>query len=225
MATSGVTTTELSRDSIIAGAMRKCAALAKGQSPDAEDLLNNTEALNNLVAEFMTLGMPLWAKRTYTVPMVADQNEYTLTAPFPLKIIQAWVTAGSSRQDLVETADYDINMLPEDSSGVPSQYSYQPQINQGTLTLWPTPDATTVADYSLSIRYFAPFDTFVSAGDTPFFPREWNNALVYGLAVLLAPEYGVPIQDRGMLEKQADKHLSIALDAGNEQASIFLQPS
>lgn len=224
MATSGVTTTQLTRDSIIAAAMRKCQALAKGQSPDAEDLLNGNEALNNLVAEFMTMGMPLWAKATYAVPLVADQNEYVLTTPFPLRIIQAWITTGSSRQDLMPTADYDMNMMPEDSSGVPNQYSYQPKINTGTLTLWPTPDATTVADYTLSIRYFAPFDTFVNATDTPYFPREWNNALTYGLAALIADEYGVPLNDKGMLEKQAQKHLEIALDAGDEPTSFYIQP-
>lgn len=224
MTTSGITTTQMNRDSIIAAAMRKCAALAKGQSPDSEDLLNNNEALNNLVAEFMTLGMPLWAKLSYTVPIVAGTASYTLSAPFPLKIIQAWMATGTTRQPMMETADNDYNMLPDGASGVPNQYTYTPYINYGTFKVWPVPEATTVADYTLTIRYFAPFDTFSAATDTPYFPREWNNALIYGLAALIAPEYGVPLQDRGMLEKQAARHLEIALDAGNEQASVTFMP-
>lgn len=225
MSTSGITTTELNLTSIVSSAMRKCAALAKGQTPDAEDLSNNTEALNNLVAEFMTMGMPLWAKANYIVPLVSGTRTYTLTTPFPLRIIQGWFVAsgGGSRQDLVETADYDINKLPDLATGTPSQYSYRPAINQGTLSIWPAPDATAVLGV-MTLRYFAPFDTFSSAANTPYFPREWNNALVYGLASLIAPEYGVPLNDRGTLGKEAAMHLQIALDAGNEQASVYFSP-
>jgi hypothetical protein len=227
MSTSGVTITEMNSSSIVAAAMRKI-VLAKGQAPDAEDLVNGKEALNNLVAELMTLGMPLWALRTTTITMVADQSSYTLVNPFPLRIQQAWSTIsdGTSKQELNPTANYDFNLLPTATvtSGVPSQFTYQPNINYGTLQIWPAPSTAVVADRTLYIRYLAPFDQFVNANDTPFFPREWNNTLIYGLAHLLAPEFGVPLNDRGMLEKQYDKHLEVALGSTPEQASIYFQP-
>ena len=230
MTTSGVTTSEMDRDAVIAAAMRKLAALAKGQTPDAEDLTNGSEALNNLVAEFMTLGMPLWAKVTHTVPMVAGTSDYnigvgqTVNTAFPLRIVQAYVSLDANGKiPLRETSAYDFNILPNGSSGTPTQYNYQPKINYGVFKTWPTPDATSAAG-SLTVWYFAPFETFEASGDTPYFPREWNNALIYNLALLLAPEWGVPLNDRGYLEKQADKHLSIALDAGSEQASLFVSP-
>lgn len=232
MTTSGVTTTELNRDSIISAAMRKCQVLAKGQTPDAEDLSNGTSALNNLVAQLMTMGMPLWAENSYTVPLVAGQASYTIgvgqsvNTPFPLRVIQAWYipSGGTSRQDIFPTANYDMNKLPDGSSGTPSQYSYQPKINYGILTIWPKPDTTATAG-AFTIRYVSPFETFSGATDTPYFPREWNNALIYGLAALLAPEYGVPLQDRAQLEKQAQMHLDIALDSGDEPTSIYLSPA
>jgi hypothetical protein len=70
----------------------------------------------------------------------------------------------------------------------------------------------------------APFEGFVSSADTPYFPREWNNALIYGLSNLLAPEYGIPLNDRALMEKEAQKHLDIALDFGLENASLTFQP-
>lgn len=228
MTTSGVTTTELNRNSIIAAALRKVGALAKGQTPDTEDYTNGTEALNNLIAEFMTLGMPLWARKEYTVPMVAATSKYTLTSPFPLRVYQAWteVTSGGARQELQIKTIYDFNLLPlnSGSSGVPSQFMYQPFINYGELNIWPVPDATTVSTRSLKINYLAPFDTFVSSTDTPYFPREWNNALIYGLTSLLAPEYGMPLQDRASLSKEAAAHLELALDSSWETGSSFLMP-
>lgn len=214
----------MNRDSIIAAAMRKIAALAKGQSPDAEDLTNGTEALNNLVAEFMTLGMPLWSLKSYDVPLVDGTQDYTFTTPFPLKIVEAYISLSStSKQNVNPTAQYDFNLLPNGSSGIPTQFTYLPNINYGAFSVWPVPDATAAAG-TFTIWYYAPFDTFVSASDTPYFPREWNNALVYGLAALLAPEWGVPLNDRGMIDKAAEKHLQIALDYGAENSSLFFQP-
>ena len=234
MTTSGVTTTELTRDKIISAALRKIGVLAKGQTPDSEDLLNGTEALNNLVAEFQTLGMPLWSKKTYNVPMIASQETYqigvgqTVNTPFPLKIIEAWnePTAGGGRQPMIEVGIYDFYLLPLNSGaiGIPSQFMYQPFINYGILHIWPKPDASAVSTRTLTISYMAPFEDFVNSADTPYFPKEWNNALTYGLASLLAPEYGVPLNDRGMFEKQADKHLETALEFGLEEAPITFAP-
>jgi len=222
MTTSGTTTTQMSRDTIIKSAMRKIGALAQGQSPSTEDFTNGTEALNNLVAEFQTLGMPLWSKKELNITLIASQKSYTIgisqaiNTPFPLKVLQAWtaLTSGTgSRQQLEERGIYDYNILPSDSgtSGSPSSYEYQPFINYGVLRIWPAPDTSSAALKTLTISYMAPFEDFISSADTPYFPKEWNNALVYGLAALLAPEWGMPIQDRGMLIKEAEQHKDVAL--------------
>lgn len=234
MATSGVTNTQLTRDSIIAGALRKLGVLAKGESPDSEDLSTGTEALNNLLAQFQTLGMPLWSRITSNITMVAGQQTYTIgvgqsiNQAFPLKIIQAWTepTAGGARQPIVEMSIYDFNILPSSTqaSGTPAQFSYQPFINYGQLKLWPAPDTSAASSRTLTISYMRPFDEFVSSTDTPYFPKEWNNALIYGLASLLAPEFQIPLNDRSVLKKEAEEHLNIALDFGLENASITFAP-
>lgn len=236
MTTSGVTNTELNRDKIVKAAMRKIGALAAGQTPSTEELTNGTEALNNLVAEFQTLGMPLWSKKLYTITMVTGQKTYTLgvgqtiNTPYPLKVIQAWIELSSgltSRQPLEDKSVYDYNLLPVDSAatGSPAAYMYQPFLNYGVLSIWPAPDSTTASTKILTISYMAPFEDFVSASDTPYFPKEWNNALIYGLASLLAPEFGVPIQDQSLRAKEAKDHLETALDFGLEADSMFFQPA
>jgi len=234
MSTSGVTVIEMDRDEFIAAAMRKCGELAKGQTPDDEDLANFGEALNNLVAELQTLGMPLWSKLTSTVTMVAAQQTYTIgvgqtiNQAFPLKVLQAWTEpiAGGGKQPLEPNSVYDFQILPTNSgsSGTPSQYMYQPFINYGKLHLWPTPDANTVATRTLTISYMAPFEGFAAAANTPYFPREWNNTLIYGLAYLIAPELGLPINDCKALEQKYEKHREMAIDFGLEQASITFAP-
>jgi hypothetical protein len=165
--------------------------------------------------------------------MVAGQQQYVLGVgqvvdiPFPLKILQAWTVpnGGGGKQELWPNAIDVFNRLPTtNATGTPSQFVYQPFINFGWLNLWPIPDATTVANRTLTISYMSPFEIFSGSTDTPYFPREWNNALIYGLVDLLAPEYGVPLNDRGMYKKEAETHLNTALDFGLEHASLRFMP-
>lgn len=234
MATSGNTINQKTRDQIINGALRKLWQ-AKGQVADATDTADAAEALNGLVAEYQTLGMQLWARAEYTITLVADQRDYTLgvgqtiNTPFPLHLLQAVLRDVNSGSDIDMTimSRFDFNLLPTYSTGnggQPVNVSYQPKINIGVLSVWPTPDATAAANKEVVITYQRPLEYFDATANTPDFPQEWANALIYGLALLLSDEYGVPVQDKQWLEKQAEKHLSMAVAGGYEDASIFFQP-
>jgi hypothetical protein len=226
MTTSNQTIYQLTRDTIIAAAMRKIGALAKGQSPDAEDLTNGAEALNSLMVEYQTLGLPLWKRTEYTLPLVIGTASYTIgvsqtiNTPFPIKMdsIVMRETSGAPRI-LIATPRSEFNLLNTETTGKPVNFTYQPFINYGVLKVWPSPDA---AD-NLELTYHIAAEGFTAAGETPDFPQEWRNALVYGLAVALAPEYGVPLNDRQHLAKEHEKHLQTALDFGYENASIYIQ--
>lgn len=232
MATSGDTTYEITRNQIIEAAMRKCGRLAKGQSADSTDLTNGTLALNSIVAEFQTLGMPLWARQDYSVTLVAGQRDYTIgdgqtiNTPFPLKMqkVVLETTTGGAMREIFPTAYQDFRLLNTESTGAPVSYTYQPKINVGILSLWPLPDATAAAAYVLQLTYQRPSEGFTAAGETPDFPQEWQNALIYNLAVGLAPEFGVPLEDRKLLIQEAEKHLNTALQGGAEEASFFFKP-
>jgi hypothetical protein len=56
------------------------------------------------------------------------------------------------------------------------------------------------------------------------FPPYWTEAIIYGLADRLAPEYGVPLQDRQVLSQQAERFHQTALMFGQEEGSLFFQP-
>lgn len=233
MTTSGQTILELGRDDIIKAAMRKAQVLAKGQTPDSEDLLNANQALNNLVAEFRTFGMPLWARTEYTLTLVDDLDTYTFgvgqteNTPYPLRIHQAIIrdTTSLSDIDMTQMSVYDFNLLPSSSQGSPVNFTYQPKINLGTLKIWPTPDATIASTKEIILTYSRPFEYFVDDTDTPDFPEEWKNALIYGLAVLISDEYGLPLKDKTYLGQQAKEHLATALASGVEESSIYFHPA
>lgn len=230
MATSGITVNELTRDQIITRALRTIGVLGEGKVANSDQLSEAADALGPLVQEFQTLGMPLWKRTDLNISLQNGVQTYTLgvgqsiNVPFPLKISQAVLQQDntSSKIDVEIKAKQDFNLLPSASTGTVVSMTYQPLINYGIITVWPIPNSDT---QTLTITYQEPFDIFNAGTDTADFPQEWQNALIYQLALLLSDQYGLPIQDKQWIEKQADKRLASALSFGTEEASLLFRPS
>jgi hypothetical protein len=107
------------------------------------------------------------------------------------------------------------------SSGVPVQLYYNPLLTYGEINVFPVPDATVAAAYTVKFVYQRPFEDFLISADNPDFPQEWLEALKYGLAVRLAPEYGLPVQERQLLGQEAKAAKDLALSYGTEEGSVY----
>lgn len=230
MSTSGSTTWKLNRDELISAALRKLAVLSGGSSPETYQITDATQALNAMIKGFQADGMPVWAMKSYTFTVTNNISQYligvgqTLNTPQPLKVTQAWRSEGSSTANIPMNVytDYNYNLLPlAVSSGTPVNLYYQPLNGYGVINLWPLPNNSTT---TITLRYQRPFEDMVSATDDFDFPSYWEEALIYGLAMRLAPEYGVPLQDRGELGKEAMFFKEQALGFGTEEGSLFFQP-
>lgn len=232
MATSGDTTWQLQRDQIIAAALRKV-GFAEGETPNANQVNYAAEALNALITSWRADGMPVWAMKTYTMPLTASVQDYiigvgqTINTPVPMKLVQAIrIGPGGTRVPLNIYTDYDFKLLSNFSNtlGVPVQIYYQPRATEGTLRFWPIPDTTTASDYTIELTYQRPFEEFDTATDEPDFPSYWTRAIIYGLASDLAPEYGLPLNDRRTLKMEAKEFKDDALSFGTEEGSMTIRP-
>jgi len=230
MSTSGTTVWKLNRNEIISAALRKLGVLSGGSSPETYQVTTGAEALNALVKRLQADGMPLWSIKSYTFNTVIGDYDYnigpgqTYDTAKPLKILQAWRNQPStySNVPLNIYTNYNFDLLPlANSSGTPINLYYQPMRDYGMINLWPKPSDTTT---TVTIRYQAPFEDMTSATDDIDFPSEWTDAVIYLLAVSLAPEYGVPLQDRQLLKKEADELHATAMMFGTEEGSFFFQP-
>lgn len=105
--------------------------------------------------------------------------------------------------------------------GIPTTYTYNPQLNAGLLYVWPA--AEDVSD-KIKFTYYDPIEDFDSAADTPDFPAEWLEVLTYQLAVRMSHRYGKRALIRD-LKNDADFMLQNLLDWDNEEASIYFQPA
>jgi len=233
VATSGSTIFNLTRNQFIEAAMRKLGVLARGESADSEELTNGMQALNGVSEELQVIGMPLWARKEYQFALTASTATYnigvgqTIATPFPLKIHQAILrnldTEGDLEMEIPAIYDY-YRMSPGQSSGVPIKLYYQPFVGYGTITIWPTPDATIASDYEIRIIYTRPFEDFTTTGETMDLPKEWHQAIIYKLADALAPEFGLPLPDRNMLKKEAKEHVEAAESFGMDNTSVYFVP-
>jgi hypothetical protein len=244
MATSGTYSWTSNRDFIVTEAFRKIGRLGDFETISGTSdprLTAGINALNPLVKALHADGMPLWKLVYETIPMSKwfglPTNQAVSIGPGqsinqldkPLKIIQA-LRRDNSTNPIVDVPmniytfeDYE-RLSYKASLGAPIHIFYRPLRVTGDILLWPQPDTYWNTNGLLFIRYHQPFQDFNNSTDEPDFPVEWHEALIYLLAVRIAPEYGLPIQEREMLMKEAMSAKELALSFGTEEGSLYLHP-
>jgi hypothetical protein len=231
MATSGSTNFSTNRDSLIAGALRIVGAIAQGETPSSTLYTETAEALNMFVKAMQADGMPLWAMKKYSITLTATADytiglSATVNTPKPLKIVQAYLRHTSSGTDtpltIITRQEYEL-LGKKSTTGNPVQIFYEPLLTTGILHVYPVPDATVAAAYTLSIIYQRPFEDFDATADEPDFPQEYFDCIKFGLADRIAPEHGLAIQDRQDLRARAKELRMEALGFGSEEGSIYFQ--
>jgi hypothetical protein len=219
-------------DQLCNAALRKLSVLGDGQSPSATQLTNATEALNVMLKTFMADGMPLWVISEYNIPLTATHDYtigvgQTINIPAPLKVTQVILKDLTAQTSIPLNirSHYDYNLLANQGSvGTPTTYFYEPKNQIGVMHIWPIPDAYAIANQVATMVYQRPFYDMTTGTDTLDFPQYWQEAIIYGLAWRLSPEYGVPLQDRNELKVEAEYFLQKAQSFGTEEGSFFIQP-
>jgi hypothetical protein len=225
MATSLYTSWELNRNKLIEAAYRKLGIPGEGNTLTTTQYTDGLEALNAVISLAVTDGMPLW-KRT-TLAVVPSTTSQVYTIPNAVKISSVFLRdTGGVQYELKNKSLYDFNRLPRNAIGLPVHWTWQPALEGGTVSIWPlTSDSVSVSTKTIQIIYQKEFDGFDdTTTDTPDFPAYWTTALIYKTSMLLAPEYGVPLEDRKMLLAEGNNYWKQASDYGDEDGSFFVQP-
>lgn len=225
MTTSAYTAWELNRNELVEAAYRKIGLPGEGNTLSTEQYNDGVEALNGVVALAVTDGMPLWKRTTSSQTPSASSQVYTLANAVKIAGVFLRDTNGV-QYELKEKSLYDFMRLPRSSVGVPVHWTWQPAIEGGTVSIWPlTSDSSTISTKTIQIVYQKEFEGFdATTTDTPDFPSFWSLGLIYKTAVLLAPENGVPLEDRKLLVAEANNYWKLASDYGDEGGSVYVQP-
>lgn len=108
------------------------------------------------------------------------------------------------------------------SEGKTNQVFYDPQLTAGVLYAWQTPDLATDV---IRFWYERTLEDFDAVTNTPDFPIEWGEALIYNLADRVSTTYQVSLQERQWIKAEAAASLSAALAFDSEGESVFFQPN
>lgn len=234
MSTSGTTTYTIARDDLITEALKILEVLEEGQSASATQLSDSLPPLQLLIKSMANKGLFLWKRTNISVtPLVEDQANYTFGpsnfgSALSLRIYDVTLKETSSSIERpirpMSLEEYE-SLSNKTTSGQPTQYYWKKLNTSSILYLWPVPDATTAAGYTVEVVAQTQFEDMTATATNFDFPVEWLDAIVYQLAVRLAPMFGYPLEKRKYLKMEAAEKLEEALDFDQEDASVYIKPS
>ena len=229
MATSGVSSYNITRDQIINDALLALNLISPIETATATEIAVAKRRLNNMIKAWQGMGIGLWLNDQKSLTLVVGQQSY-LFGPGraitvrPLTIVEARLKSSDGIETMLEAISRDeyFTLPLKTSTGKPSQYYYDPQLTDGVFYIWPTADDDTDS-IQLTIR--TPIEIFVNLNDNPDFPIEWAEALVYNLAKRLAADYEVSADKFLMISALAKESFAEANNFDREPVSTFFMPA
>lgn len=172
-------------------------------------------------------GTPSGVTVVLSAVTTADASEgnavyvFAAKAARPLRISYARRHIDSETEIPVDVkGEEDYYSMPNKATQGPTlMVHYKPTLGNGTLYGWPVND--TVDNY-LILTAFMPIEDFDASGDTPDFPQEWFQTLVWNLAKEIKIEYGVDKETRDEIDNMAKYWLDIVTDFDVEEADLML---
>jgi len=200
-----------------------------GESIPADESADALSVLNAMLDEWRNEKLMAYAFRDETVTMVDGQGTYTvgptgdLVTTRPVKIESAYFTEGGY--------DYPINVLSRrewdaitdktTTSSFVDSIQLEGTYPDATIKVWPVPNAAN----SINIKTWTPLSA-MTLNQTLALPPGYENAIVYNLAIDIAPEFGreptATIYRKAKSAKAGIKRVnSRPIAASSELAALF----
>lgn len=186
---------------LIKRTLRDAGIVGVGQAPAAEDMNDAFDKLNSMLAQFskrrwliyelLDLSFVSTGAQTYTIGPNCNFN-----CVRPDRIQSAFIRQVTSAQP-VDFAPLNIIEAREDYNrialktlaSIPRHVFLDSGYPTGTLYFWPVPPASL---YEMHVTVKSPLQTFTALMQTIVLPPEYDELIVYNLAVRLRPAYEMP---------------------------------
>ena len=178
---------------IVRKSLQKIGVLIKSEQPSADEASDGLSSLNSLVESWSNDSTCIISRAWETFTLVSGQGTYTMAigqnfnTTRPTNIIQAYVRIGGvdTYVDVINDTTYNAIEFKA-LTGVPQFLNYDNSFPTDNIRLYPVP----ASGYQLFILSEKPLTSFATLDATVSMPVGWERALIYNLAVELAPEYG-----------------------------------
>jgi len=208
---------------LITQAMKKIGVVTKSETLDADESADGLVALNNMLSSWSNDSLLTYVRVRESFTLTPGTAAYSIGAgqtfntAKPVAIIEAHVREGITDYPVIIISDEEYEALPDKSSqeSTPDFLNYSNGHPYGTIRLYYTPSSSN----ALHLLSEKPLAALTLAG-TVDLPAGWEHAIVYNLAVLLAPEYGVEPSPIVMEEARNSKAMIKTAIAKNRDLSF-----
>ena len=176
---------------LIKSALRKCGAIASGETPTHDEMQEALIALRIMFRQWSGKTLMLFKKdiithtldgsASYTIGSGGDIDETR-----PVQITAAYVNANSLDMPIaiISAQRYSRFQIKDNGNNWPAYLWYNPGYSLGTIYLMPPGSGT------LTLHTLVPLSDPTTLTEDVVLPGEYDGAIVWNLACEMAPEYG-----------------------------------
>ena len=200
-----------------------------GESIPADEAADALTVINAMLDEWRNEKLMCYAFQDQTITLVNGQATYTvgptgdLVTTRPVKIESAYFTEGGYDYpvNVLSRAEWDGITDKTTTSSFVDSIQLEGTYPDATIKVWPVPNAAN----SIKIKTWTPL-TAMTLSQTFALPPGYENAIVYNLAIDIAPEFGAEpsalIYRKAKTAKAGIKRVnSRPIAAGSELALLF----
>ena len=183
---------------IINQAMKRLGVLSQGETPSSEEADDALESLNTMLDSWSTERLGVFDVTETIHTMTVAQAQYTvgsggdIAITRPLQILRAFI-----RDNASNPIDYPVRLLNQaewnripsklTNSTYPVNLFYDAEFPLGIINLWPVPSAA----FKLVFNSVNQLTELTDLATSFSMPPGYKRAVIYNLAVEMAPDFGV----------------------------------
>lgn len=181
--------------SIIKKSLQKIGVLVKQEEPTADEVNDALDSLNAMLSSWSNRSLLVYARVWENFPLIANQSTYTIgtggdfNTTRPIFINDCYVRLGGTDYPVSVVDDNAYNAVAFKAlSGIPEIVNFDNAYPLAKLRFYLVPTAG-LTFYMSSEKELTQF----ALDDVVSLPAGWELALVWNLAIQLAPEYGAQV--------------------------------
>lgn len=213
---------------LIKVALRSIGAIATAETPKHAEEQDAFDAMKRMLELWSTKQILIYASAEDNFSLVGGTSSYTMgsggtaSSVRAKKILNAFVRDSSNYDHPVEIiAENQYNAIPSKTTrSRPKQLFYDPTYALGTINLYPTPNAAETM-YIESLKLLTSLTTVTTILSLP---GEYEEAIIYNLAIRIAPEHGLPIPIEVAALANSSLNAITVLNASNQISPVALDP-
>ena len=214
---------------LIKASMEQVGVLSAGETPTTEVYTSLLQTFQVMLRSYAQKRILVFASTKESFSLVSTQSLYTwgaggnITTARPHQILGAFVRDSGGADHpvgIISDGQY-RNISSKATKGRPESLFYHPLYPLGSIYVYPTPqDAETM--WIESLKPFTETSSFGTVADTISFPENYQEPLVYNLALRISPEYGVQMSNEAIVIARESLDNLIILNSSNQVESIKL---